>query len=68
LRRLRHDRGALAHGVLFALLMLAFLAAPLYASQVAGTTPAENHLTGEVSVHGERKFVVSTDGVPIGRT
>jgi len=68
LRRLSHDRAALAYGVLFALLMLAFLAAPLYASLVAGTTHSENHLTEQVSVHGEPQFVVSTDGVPIGPT
>jgi peptide/nickel transport system permease protein len=68
LRRLRRDRVALAFGVLFALLMLSFVAAPLYATQVAGTTPAENHLTEEVTVDGERKPVVSVDGVPIGPT
>jgi peptide/nickel transport system permease protein len=67
LRRLRHDRAALAWGVLF-VLMLVFLAAPLYASRVAGTTPADNHLTAKVSVNGEQTFVVSTDGVPIGPT
>jgi peptide/nickel transport system permease protein len=68
LRRMRRDRAALAFGVLFALLMLAFLAAPLYASQVAGTAPADNHLTDEITIDGERRFVVSIDGVPIGPT
>jgi peptide/nickel transport system permease protein len=48
--------------------MLAFLAAPLYASVVAGTTPSENHLTETVTVDGEREAVVSLDGLPIGPT
>jgi len=68
LRRFRRDRAALAYVVVFAVLMLAFLAAPLYASLVAGTTPSDNHLTEPVSVNGEPQFVVSTDGVPIGPT
>jgi peptide/nickel transport system permease protein len=68
LRRLRRDRAALAYGVLFGLLMLAFLGAPLYATYVAGTTPSENHLTETVTVDGEREFVVSVDGLPIGPT
>jgi peptide/nickel transport system permease protein len=68
LRRLRRDRAALAYGVLFALLMLTFLAAPLYATYVAGTTPSENHLSETVTVDGEREYVVSLDGLPIGPT
>jgi len=39
LRRLRHDREALGFALLFALLVGALFAAPLYASVVAGTTP-----------------------------
>jgi peptide/nickel transport system permease protein len=64
LRRLRRDRAALAFGVLVALLLLAFFAAPFYARQIAGTTPAENHLTDQVTIHGERRDVVSLEGVP----
>jgi peptide/nickel transport system permease protein len=65
LRRLRRDRAALAFGTL---LVLAFLAAPLYASWIAGTTPTENHLSDQVTVGGERRDVVSLEGVPIGPT
>jgi peptide/nickel transport system permease protein len=68
LRRLRRDRAALAYGLLFVFLLLAFLAAPLYASQVAGTTPEDNHLTDAIVVDGKREFVVSMEGVPIGPT
>jgi peptide/nickel transport system permease protein len=44
------------------------LAAPLYASQVAHTTPSENHLTDRTVIHGEPTDVVSLEGVPIGPT
>jgi peptide/nickel transport system permease protein len=55
-------------GALFALIVLAVLAAPLYASQVAHTTPSENHLTDQTVVDGEPTNVVSLEGVPIGPT
>jgi peptide/nickel transport system permease protein len=68
LRRLCRDRAAVAFGALFVLVTLAFFAAPLYASAVAGTTYAENHITGEITVDGERTLIVSLEGVPIGPT
>jgi peptide/nickel transport system permease protein len=68
LRRLRRDRAAQVFGVLVALLLLAFFAAPFYARQIAGITPAENHLTDQVTIDGERRDVVSLEGVPIGPT
>jgi peptide/nickel transport system permease protein len=68
LRRLRGDRAALAFGLLLVLVVLPLFAAPLYASQVAATTHEENHLTDRVTIDGERKDVVSLDGVPIGPT
>src|SRR4051812_42830320 len=68
LRRLRHDPSALVFGALFVLILLAILAAPLYASEVAHTTPSENHLTDTTVVDGEPTNVISLDGVPIGPT
>ena len=53
---------------LFALVVVAALAAPLYASQVAHTTPSENHLTDQIVIDGEPTDVVSLEGVPIGPT
>jgi len=53
---------------LFLLILVAILAAPLYASEVAHTTPAENHLTDQTEVDGETVDVVSLDGIPIGPT
>jgi peptide/nickel transport system permease protein len=55
-------------GSLFAVIVLAVLAAPLYASQVAHTTPSENHLTDRTVVDGERTDIVSLEGIPIGPT
>jgi ABC-type dipeptide/oligopeptide/nickel transport system permease subunit len=68
LRRLGRDRTAVAFGTLFLLLTLAFFAAPLYASEVAHTTFAENRLSGEIVLDGKRTFIVSLEGVPIGPT
>src|SRR6185503_16600901 len=67
-RRFRRDRAAVGFGVLLALLLIAFLAAPLYASVVADTTPEANHLTDTVTVDGKTEDVVSLDGIPIGPT
>jgi peptide/nickel transport system permease protein len=54
--------------VLFVVVVAVCLAAPLWANVVADTGPIENHLTDKVTVGGERKDVVSPDGVPIGPT
>jgi peptide/nickel transport system permease protein len=66
LRRLRRDRVSLAFGVLFALLVAAAVAAPLWASAVAGRGPDETNETGKIEVDGEQVDVVSLDGIPIG--
>jgi peptide/nickel transport system permease protein len=68
LRRLRRNKTALAFGFLFVLLVAACLAAPIWANQVAHTTPTENHLSDTIEVDGEQKNVVGLDGVPIGPT
>ena len=68
LRRLRRNHAALAFGAVFVLLVAACLAAPLWAEHVAKTGPTENHLTEQVVVDGERKDVVSLEGIPIGPT
>ena len=67
-RRLLRDRAAVAFGALFLLLALAFSAAPLYASAVADTTFAESRLSEQITLDGERTFIVSLQGVPIGPT
>jgi peptide/nickel transport system permease protein len=44
------------------------LAAPLYASRVAHTTPSENHLTERIVIDGRQTDIVSLSGIPIGPT
>jgi peptide/nickel transport system permease protein len=66
LRRLRRNKTAMAFGALFVLLVLACLAAPLWADNIAKTTPTENHLSDQITVDGKKVNVVGLDGVPIG--
>jgi peptide/nickel transport system permease protein len=67
-RRLKRDRVALGFGMLFLIIVLACLLAPVYAHQIAHTGPGDNHITDQVQVGGKLKDVVSTDGIPIGPT
>jgi peptide/nickel transport system permease protein len=55
-------------GTLCALIVLVVLAAPLYASQIAHTTPSENHLTERTLVDGKQTNIISLGGIPIGPT
>ena len=66
LRRLRRNKVALLFGLIFVLLVASCLAAPIWADNVAKTTPEENHLSDTIKVNGETKNVVGLDGVPIG--
>jgi peptide/nickel transport system permease protein len=66
LRRLRRNKVALFFGALFVVLVLACLAAPLWADKVAKTTMNENHLSDTITVDGKQKNVVGLDGIPIG--
>jgi peptide/nickel transport system permease protein len=68
LRRLKANRTAMVFGGLFISLVVICLAAPLYADQVAHTTPYKNHLTDQIVIDGEKTDVVSLDGIPIGPT
>ena len=61
-------RVPLGFGVLFAILVAACLAAPLWAEHVAHTTPYENHLSDTIELDGETVDVVARNGVPIGPT
>ncbi|MGB5113364.1 MAG: ABC transporter permease [Mycobacterium sp.] len=64
--RLRRNIVSLAFGVLFILIVLFCLAAPLWADHVAHTGPNENHITDVVMIDGQETDVVSPDGTPIG--
>ena len=67
-RRLRRDKVALVAGVVFLLLVGACLAAPLWADEIAHTTPEENHLSDTVTIDGKQTEVVDLRGKPIGPT
>jgi peptide/nickel transport system permease protein len=64
--RMRRNRVGLAFGVLFVLIVLACLAAPLWADHVAHTGPNENHITDKILIDGQETYVVSPDGTPVG--
>ena len=64
--RLRHNKVALAFGVLFILLVLFSLAAPLWADHVAHTGPNQNHITDKILIDCQETYVVSPDGTPLG--
>jgi peptide/nickel transport system permease protein len=68
MRAVLRNRVALAFGALFVAIVLACLFAPVYAKDVAHTSPNENHITETVNVGGKQVDVVSPTGVPIGPT
>ena len=52
--------------MLFVLIVVFCLAAPLWADHVAHTGPNQNHITDKVLVDGRLTDVVSPDGTPLG--
>ena len=64
--RLRRNRIAIGFGVLFLLIAVFCLSAPLWAEYVAHTGPNQNHITDKITIDGRLTNVVSTDGIPIG--
>jgi len=67
-RRLRRNRVALAFGGLFAVIVVLCLLAPVYASDVAHTGPADEHINETIDIGGHPTEVVSRVGIPIGPT
>lgn len=67
-RRLGRNRVAQGFGALFVLVVVLCLLAPLYAEHVAKTGPNQNHVTDVVTVRGEERNVVSSEGIPMGPT
>src|SRR5688572_210618 len=67
-RALVRQRAVLASAVIFIVIVLACLAAPLWANLVADTGPTANHVSDTIVVDGEERFVVGLDGIPIGPT
>jgi peptide/nickel transport system permease protein len=74
-RRLLRNRLALASLVLFLLILLVSLLAPVYAHHIANTDPFVSNVTGTTVVNGKRVDVVQQGGgalgigeIPIGAT
>jgi peptide/nickel transport system permease protein len=65
-RRLLRNRVALAFGGLFVAIVVFVLAAPLWANDVAHTTPNATHTLEKVEVDGEQREVVNREGKPVG--
>ncbi len=65
-RRLRRNRVALAFGALFVAIVVFVLAAPLWADDVAHTTPNATHTLEKVDVGDEKREVVDREGKPVG--
>jgi peptide/nickel transport system permease protein len=66
MRRLRRNKTALGFLVLFILLVLSAILAPVWANDVAHTGPTDNHLTDTITEGGKQINVVAFSGVPIG--
>jgi peptide/nickel transport system permease protein len=67
-RRLRRNKVALFFGGLFVLIVLLCLLAPVYAADVAHTTPQAQNITGTIKVGGKAVDIVSPTDIPVGPT
>ena len=67
-RRLRRNHVALVALAVFVLVVLVSIAAPLYASLIAGRGPSQTAVTERIRVDGQTVDVVSPEGTPIGPT
>ena len=65
-RRLRRNRLALASAGLFVAILVFVLAAPLWANDVAQTTPNADHTLEKVKVGDGVREVVNPEGKPVG--
>jgi peptide/nickel transport system permease protein len=67
-RRLKRNKVSLAFGVIFVVIVVLCLLAPVYANDIAHSGPNDEHITATVKVGGKVQNVVSTLGIPIGPT
>ncbi len=65
-RRFIRNRVAVAFLVLFVLIVVFVLAAPLWANDVAHTGPNTTHTLEKLTIGGEKRDVVNPEGKPIG--
>jgi peptide/nickel transport system permease protein len=67
-RRLRRNKTALFFGGLFLVIVILCLLAPVYAHNIAHTSPDTQNITGTVKVGGKTENIVSLTDIPIGPT
>jgi len=67
-RKLRRDRAAMVSLIVFVLIVIACIAAPLYASQVSGTDPFDSNLDGTITISGTDLQVMQPDEGGLGLT
>jgi len=67
-RRLRRDRAALAALIVFAVIVVATLLAPVYASRIAQTDPFRSNLAGTVVIDGTEVPVIQPNPSGLGST
>ncbi len=67
-RRLRRNRVSLFFGVVFLLIVVLCLLAPVYANDVAHMGPNAGSPTTQITIGGKTEFVTNSVGVPIGPT
>ena len=67
---LGRDKAAIVSALVLALILLASLAAPLYASYVSRTDPFRSTLSGKIEIDGKRVKIMqaSTEGLGLGVT
>jgi peptide/nickel transport system permease protein len=66
-RRLRRNYVAFASLVVFLLVVLACILAPVYANHVAHTGPNDQHVLDKITVNGQQVDVVSAGGIINGK-
>lgn len=62
---MRRHKMALGFGILFVVIVLFVLAAPLWANRVADSGPNDTHTTQKITVDGKKRDVVAISGKPI---
>jgi peptide/nickel transport system permease protein len=67
-RRLRRNKVAMFFGIVFILLVILCLLAPVYSQDVAHIGPNIENITGTVKVGGKTETILSSTGIPIGPT
>jgi len=67
-RRLRRNKVSLFFGVVFILIVILCLLAPVYSQSIAHIGPNTGNLTGTIKVGGKTEYILSLTGIPIGPT